>query len=87
MRSQCECGKILSNSTNPEIEYRIYSDDEWIEIVEEEEKYPSPLYIPFPKQTAWLCPECKRLHIWQSDSLDRLALYELVSEVQEPLEE
>ena len=79
MVSLCECGKGLSNSRNPEIQYRIYSDDEWIDIVENEEKYPSPLMIPYPKQTAWLCPECSRVHIWKTGSFERLALYELVS--------
>ena len=79
MRSLCECGKVLSNSQNPEIEYLIYSDDERMDILENEEKYPNPLMIPYPKQTAWLCPECSRIHIWKTDSLERLALYELVS--------
>jgi len=78
MRFWCECDEILTNSQNPEIEYLIYSDDEWIDIVENEESYPSPLMIPYPQKTAWLCPKCKRIHIWQTGSMERVALYELV---------
>ena len=78
MRSWCECGETLSNSQYPDIEYRIYSDKEWIGFVENEKDYPSPLYIPFPEHTAWLCPRCKRIHIWKTGTMEQVALYELV---------
>jgi len=80
MRSWCECGEVLSNSQNPDIEYLIYSDKEWIDIVEAEDAYPSPLNIPFPRHTAWLCPSCQRVHIWRNGSMERVALYEFVNE-------
>ena len=78
MRFWCECNEVLSNSQNPDIQYRIYSDKEWIDIIEAEEKYTSPLLIPYPEKTAWLCPKCKRLHIWKTGEMERVALYELV---------
>ena len=73
----CECGERLSNSQNPDIDYRIYSDKEWINIVEDE-SITEPILIPYPKNRAWLCPKCKRIHIWKTDSTNRIALYELV---------
>ena len=77
-RFWCECEKVLSNSQNPDIQYRVYSDKEWITIIENEEKYTSPLLIPFSEYEAWLCPNCKRIHIWKIGSMERVALYELV---------
>jgi len=77
MRCLCECGETLSNSQNPDIEYYVYSDKEWLDIAEDE-TITNSLLIPFPNHTAWLCPNCKRLHIWKNDSMERIALYELV---------
>ena len=79
MVSWCECGNRLSNSQNPEIQYMIYSNDERIDIIENGEKYPNPLMIPYPDRTAWLCPECSRIHVWKHMPFRRVALYELVS--------
>lgn len=73
----CECGERLSNSQNPNIDYRIYSDNEWINIVEDE-SITEPILIPHPDYTAWLCPKCKRVHIWKSGEMKRIALYERV---------
>ena len=73
----CECGERLSNSQFPEIDYRIYSDDEWLSIVEDESII-EPILIPYPEHTAWLCPKCKRIHIWKTGESKRFALYELV---------
>jgi hypothetical protein len=74
MRSECECGEVLSNSQNPDIAFRIYSDKEWVDIVENE-KITNPLLIPYPEHTAWLCPKCRRIHIWKTGSTERVALY------------
>ena len=74
MRFSCECGEVLSNSQNPNIDFRIYSDKEWIDIVENE-SIKSPLLIPYPEHTAWRCPECSRIHIWKTGSSERVALY------------
>jgi len=76
MRFHCDCGEVLSNSQNPDIEYLIFSDKEWIDIIENEGVYTSPLLIPFPEHTAWLCPKCKRIHLWRAGSLERVAMYE-----------
>ena len=76
-RFWCECGEVLSNSQNPDIQYRVYSDKEWLDIVEDE-TITNPLLIPFPEHTAWLCPNCERVHIWKTGSMERVALYERV---------
>ena len=62
-RFDCKCGNHLSNSTNPEIEYRIYSDEEWLKIVEDE-SIVEPILIPYPKHTLWVCPKCERAYLW-----------------------
>jgi len=77
MRALCYCGEHLSNSQNPDIEYLIYSDAEWLDIVEDE-TITSPLLLPFPKHTAWLCPRCKKIHIWSNSPMKRVALYEKI---------
>lgn len=66
---ECKCGNYLSNSINPEIEYRIYSDEEWIRIVEDE-SIVEPILIPYPKHTLWVCPKCERAYLWKYDSID-----------------
>ncbi|MEA4833271.1 hypothetical protein SDC9_129581 [bioreactor metagenome] len=47
MRFWCECGEVLSNSQNPDIDFMIYSDKEWLSIVEDE-GITNPLLIPYP---------------------------------------
>ena len=80
MRFVCECGKWLSNSNEPNIEYRVYSDKEWYEKIVENEEITEPILIPYPEHHAWLCPDCQRIHIWKTDSPTRVALYELVKQ-------
>ena len=77
MRFGCDCGELLSNSQNPNIEYRVYSDKEWIDIVEND-NITSPLLVPYPDHTAWICPKCRRLHIWKTGSMERIAVYERI---------
>lgn len=74
MQFECRCGKILSNSANPEIEYRIYSDDEWCDIVSNESMV-NPILIPYPKHTVWVCPDCKRAYVFEAGSVDVKDVY------------
>jgi hypothetical protein len=82
MRFWCECGEVLSNSQNMDIDFRIYSDKEWLAIAGNE-SITSPLLIPYPEHTAWLCPKCKRIHIWKTEAFNRVALYELVEKAED----
>lgn len=68
-RFYCKCGYVLSNSVEPEIEYRVYSDSEWLEIVNNED-ITEGILIPDSKLSAWVCPKCERVYIWD----DRLPL-------------
>lgn len=76
MRFECRCGKTLSNSTKPEIDYRIYSNEEWIEIVNDD-SIVEPILIPYPKHTVWVCPDCKRAYVWKTGDSHLQYLYEL----------
>ena len=76
MQFECRCGKILSNSANPEIEYRIYSDDEWCDIVSNE-SIVDPILIPYPEHTVWVCPDCKRAYVWKTGDFSVRYMYEL----------
>ena len=78
----CECGERLSNSQTPDIDYLVFSDKEWINIIEDE-NITEPLQILanyYPEHTAWLCPKCKRIHIWKPGIMKRVALYERVED-------
>lgn len=63
----CKCGKILYSSVNAKIEYKIYSDFEWDAIVNDDSIVDSVL-IPHSKHYIWVCPECKRAYIFESDT-------------------
>lgn len=63
-RYVCKCGYVMSNSVNPEIEYRVYSDSEWLRIVNDKE-ITEPLKMPCPERTIWICPQCERLYLWK----------------------
>jgi hypothetical protein len=73
----CECGERLSNTMAPnDIELRVYTDKEWDDIINMGEI--DSIDIPFPQYDVWLCPKCKRIHVWKEGSMERVALYELV---------
>lgn len=63
-RYVCKCGYVMSNSVNSEIEYRVYSDGEWLRIVNDKE-ITEPLKMPDPERTIWICPQCERLYLWK----------------------
>ena len=62
----CKCGNRLSNSSVPnDVEYHIYSDFEWEEILRKDTwNVPD---LPKPKHDAWKCPECKRIYVFSGD--------------------
>lgn len=54
-RFQCRCGEVLSNSlASNDIELRVYTDQEWDEIINCE--LLDSIKIPHPKYDAWKCP-------------------------------
>ena len=76
MRFECRCGKTLSNSANPEIDYRIYSNSEWNDIVNDD-SIVEPILIPYPGHTVWACPDCKRAYVWKTGDFSFRYMYEL----------
>ena len=79
---KCRCGKLMSNSINPEIEYRLYSNDEWTKIVEDDTII-EPILIPLPKHTVWVCPKCKRVYVWDDDEHSLKHIYVLAETLEE----
>lgn len=63
-RLECKCGQMLSNSTNPEIQYKIFSDDEWIRTLDRSEKE-ELVNIAEDTLEAWKCGSCERLYIFK----------------------
>lgn len=76
MMFTCRCGNNLCNSTNPEIEYRIYSDDEWIDIVSND-NIVNPMLIPYSKHIVLVCPNCKRAYVFATDDMNVKYVYNL----------
>jgi hypothetical protein len=42
-RLTCKCGENLSNSNNPEIVFRVFTDDEWNSLIDRTEQGEKPL--------------------------------------------
>jgi hypothetical protein len=59
----CKCGNRLSNSSVPnEVQYYIYSDREWIKIIEL--GVVETINLPQPKHDVWKCDDCNRLYVF-----------------------
>lgn len=77
MRLGCACGQLLSNGRCPnEIEYDLYTEQEWkhiaaLGVVD------VAVGIPRPYLSAWLCPDCKRIYIFESGNLRAIRRYTL----------
>ena len=71
----CVCGKVLSNVVYPnDLEWNIYEKsefdywigDEYFEFTQEKEDFD---YL-------WLCPNCKRCHVWLNNKNKEFRIYE-----------
>ncbi len=59
----CKCGNRISNSTVPnDIQYYVYSDREWIKIIEMD--VVETINLPHPKYDVWKCDNCQRIYIF-----------------------
>ena len=65
MKFRCYCGFVLSNAPENSDEYRVYSDDEWIHDIIENETITHGWMIPDSKRTAWHCSECQRVYVFK----------------------
>lgn len=77
-RITCKCGEVLSNSANPEIEYKVFNDDEWLELMDSEIHNPL-VDIKEPKITFWKCTNCERLFIFEGNNDAPLSVYKAES--------
>lgn len=77
MRIQCICGNNLSNSNNPEIAYKVHSDDEWNSLIDRTENGEKPLDFTSYRISIWKCPECERLIVNESQRDEPIAIYKL----------
>ena len=74
-RITCRCGEWLSNSNNPEIEFTVFSDEEWIELLDRTDQGEKLINLDVSKTTFWKCPNCGRL-IFFEDYIDTpIAIY------------
>jgi len=67
-RFGCKCGKCLSNGQDPnEVQYRVYSDPEWDDIINIGQM--DSVDLPFPKYDVWRCPECERVYVFDDNEV------------------
>jgi len=65
-RYTCKCGETMSNTLAPnDIQYRIYSDKEWDDIINIGEM--DSIDLPFPSVDVWRCPKCERLYVFNEE--------------------
>jgi len=65
-RFGCKCGKELSNSTNPDIQLQVYTDKEWLQVLDLE--MIEAWKIPNPPRSVWCCPDCERLYVFDDEN-------------------
>lgn len=74
-RIKCKCGELLSNSNSPEIEYKLFNEEEWLLLLDRSEKEPV-INIDVDKHSIWKCPTCRRLYIFEEYN-DKPQVYKL----------
>ena len=76
MRVYCKCGNVISTTQCPnDVELRVYTDKEFDDIINMEIN--DPLDIPRPKQDVLICPECKRIYVYNHGYGPPIAVYKL----------
>lgn len=75
----CKCGNILSTVEAPnDVQLRVYTDKKWDEIMNEEVLI--PWKIPLPEYDVWMCPECKRVYVFEDGNNIPVMKYVLESD-------
>lgn len=73
---KCKCGEILSNSERPDIVYKVFSDEEWIDLMGQNIKDPT-VDIRWPKLEFWKCYICERIHFFEEERDQVLRIYSI----------
>lgn len=76
-RMKCKCGESLSNSNNPEIEYEVFSNEEWINVLDRIDEGEELINISGNKLEFWKCPSCKRLYFFENGNNYPIGIYKL----------
>lgn len=64
----CRCGHLLSTTQVPnDIELCVYTDKEWEAMLDCETII--PWMLPLPKREVWMCPECKRVYVFEGNDV------------------
>ena len=67
-RYECKCGKVMSNTMAPnDIEYLVYSDKEWDDIINI--GLMNSVDLPLPSVDVWRCPECERIYVFKGNTV------------------
>jgi len=73
-RIKCKCGEELSNSANPEIQFKVFSEEEWSGLMDK--KINDPIIdIDHPKLEYWKCTNCSRLIMFEDGKDAPIAWY------------
>lgn len=73
-RFRCTCGAELSNSNQPEIQFKVFSDEEWLRLMGATINDPV-IDIKRPQLFYWECPNCGRLHMFKDKIDHTVAIY------------
>lgn len=73
-RFTCPCGEELSNSNHPEIQYKVFSDAEWLKLMDSTISDPVT-DIEWPRLFYWECPNCGRLHMFKDKIDNAVGIY------------
>ena len=78
-KMDCKCGHILSTVEVPnDVQLWVYTDKEWDGIMSDEVLI--PWQIPLPKYDVWMCPECKRVFVFENGNNIPVMKYVLESD-------
>jgi len=64
----------MSNSNHPEIQYKVFSDDEWLKLMDAHIVDPV-IDIQWPVLSFWKCSVCGRLHFFYGNLDNRVAVF------------
>ena len=76
-RIYCKCGECISNSTNPNIEFKIFSNEEWNNLIDRTENGEKPLDFDGFTVYFWKCTKCSRLYFFENNKDDIKEIYKL----------
>jgi hypothetical protein len=74
-RLQCACGNVISNSTEPETEFRVFGDHEWEKLLTQLDSVIMYEDLKWPKIKMWRCKECYRIYVFERQNDTPLQIY------------